>query len=161
MKLSRRYRVGVVRPSSITYARAIAVCGKAENPDIETARFFLASARDDDIEPTVFMYSAAIWTAERSGDYKAAIEILCEMQSLNNIQANTICYNGVLSALAQHGRDGEALALYEEMRENNCVPTVSTYNVSCSSRASGHVSTPDLIKLPSIRHSQLLSETPL
>jgi len=56
MRLSRRYRVGVIPPSKVTFTRAIAVCRKAR--DIESARFFLSSARNDGVDPDAFMYSA-------------------------------------------------------------------------------------------------------
>lgn len=130
MQLSRRYRVGVVRPSSITYARAIAVCRRAEAPDVESARFFLASARKDpSIEPTVFMFSAAIWTAERSGNYSMAKQFLDEMKA-EGIAANSISYTGVISAAAKNGQVDKAIALWEEMKSRGCVPTTATYNVS-------------------------------
>lgn len=120
--------MGVVRPSNITYARAIAVCRKADIPDVETARFFLSSARNDGVEPTVFMYTAAIWTAERSGNYTFAAEVLQEMKS-QGVKANCISYTGVISAAARGGRVDEAIALYEEFKEGG-VPSPAMYNVS-------------------------------
>lgn len=56
MRLSRRNRYGVVLPNHITFTKAITVCRRAK--DVESARFFLSSARSDGIEPDVFMYSA-------------------------------------------------------------------------------------------------------
>ena len=129
MHLSRRKRVGVVRPSNITYARAIAVCRRAQAPDVETARFFLTSARKDGVEPTVFMYSAAIWTAERSGNYSVAKDFLDEMQE-KGIPANSISYTGVIAAAARNAQAKEAIMLWEEMKVNGCVPSGATYNVS-------------------------------
>ena len=93
MHLSRRYRVGVVRPNQIIYARLVAVCTKADVPDMESARFFLSSARKDGINPTVYMYTAAIWTAERSGNYTFANEILQEMKD-EGVEANSVSYAG-------------------------------------------------------------------
>lgn len=121
--------MGVVKPTSITYARAIAVCRKAQVPDVESARFFLESAREDGVDATVFMYSAAIWTAESAGDWEAALAMLHEMES-NDITPNTISYNGVISAMARQGRGHEAMSLYQQMRAKNlCRPTVHTYKV--------------------------------
>lgn len=129
MQMSRRKRVGVVRPSSITYARAIAVCRRAQAPDVESARFFLDSARKNGVEPTIFMYSAAIWTAERSGNYSVAKDFLHEMQD-QGISANSISYTGVIAAAAKNAQVEEAIALWEEMKVRGCVPTGATYNVS-------------------------------
>lgn len=127
MQLSRRYRVGVVRPSNITYARAIAVCSKADVPDVESARFFLSSARSDGVEPTVFMYSAAIWTAERSGNYSFAKEILEEMKA-EDVEPNSISYTGVISTAARAGRLEEAMAVYSEFKKCGGAPSAATYN---------------------------------
>ena len=128
IKLTRRHRVGVVQPSSITYARAIAVCRKAEVPDVGSAQFFLEAARKDGVGATVFMYSAAIWTAERSGDCGAALQMLHEMKSVG-VDANIVCYNGVLSTLARQGHISEAIEVYEEMKDNRCRPTATTFKV--------------------------------
>jgi len=127
MQLSRRYRMGVVRPSNITYARAIAVCSKADAPDVESARFFLSSSRNDGVEPTVFMYSAAIWTAERCGNYSFAKEILEEMKA-EGVEPNSISYTGVISAAARAGCLEEALAVYWEFRKGGGAPSAATYN---------------------------------
>lgn len=56
MRLTRRYRVGVIPPSKATFTRAITVCRKARN--VESARFFLSGARNDGVDPDAFMYSA-------------------------------------------------------------------------------------------------------
>jgi len=133
MHLSRRHRLGVVRPCSITYARAVAVCRRAEVPDVESVRFFLESAQKDEIKPTVFMYSAAIWTAERSGNYTVAKHFLEEMQA-KGVRPNTICYTGVISAASKNGQVEEASLLWKEMTRRGCMPTVATYNVSASNK---------------------------
>ena len=56
MRLTRRYRVGVIPPTARTYTKAIHVCRTAR--DVECARFFLDSARNDGFEPDMYMYSA-------------------------------------------------------------------------------------------------------
>ena len=122
--------MGVVRPSNITYARAIAVCRKADIPDVETARFFLSSARKDGVEPTVFMYTAAIWTAERCGNFTYAAEILEEMKS-QGVEANSISYTGAISAAARAGEVHEAVALYKEFKKDGA-PSAAMYNVSAA-----------------------------
>ncbi|CAB9519440.1 Pentatricopeptide repeat-containing protein [Seminavis robusta] len=127
MHLSRRHRVGVVRPNQITYARLIAVCTKADVPDIDTARFFLESARKDGIEPTVFMYTAAIWTAEKTANYTVAREFWDEMKQ-ERVVPNAVSYSGVISAAARAGLMHEAITLYREMKSAGCSPTVATYN---------------------------------
>ena len=134
MQLSRRYRVGVVVPSNITYARAIAVCRKPEFPDVETARFFLSSARIDGVEPTVFMYTAAIWTAEKDGNYDIAAEILEEMKS-RGVAANSVSYTGAISAAARAGYVDEAMALFRESKQDGVRPSAAMYNVSGTYKA--------------------------
>ena len=56
MRLSRRNRYNVVPPNQVTFTKAITVCRKAR--DVESARFFLSSAKSDGIEPDVYMYTA-------------------------------------------------------------------------------------------------------
>ena len=140
MRLSRRYRIGVVLPTNITYARAIAVCRKASTPDVETARHFLETARDDGIEPTLFMYSAAIWTAAAAIDPNSALEFFNEMKD-QGVTPNTICYNGVISSLAMHHLYIPVLNLFNEMKESGQEPTVSTYSVSFGNACSRFIFT--------------------
>lgn len=124
--------MGVVRPNEIIYARLIAVCSKAEVPDIETARFFLTSARKDGIRSTVFMYTSAIWTAERSANFAFAKEVLAEMKA-EGVAANSVSYAGVISTAAKSGLVDEAFALYEESKSAGCSAIAATYNVSTRS----------------------------
>ena len=56
MRLSRQYRVGVVTPTSVTFANAISACGRGDVPDLESARYFLDMALQDGIQPTVFKF---------------------------------------------------------------------------------------------------------
>jgi hypothetical protein len=59
MRLSRRYRRGVVAPNHHTYTRAITVCRKAR--DLQSALFFLNRAKEDGLKPDVFMFTAGKW----------------------------------------------------------------------------------------------------
>lgn len=129
MRLSRRNRYGAVPPSNITYTYAIASCRKAPVPDLDTARFFLRNALDDGVIPDVFMYSAAIWTAEKKGDSDAALQFLEDIKA-SNCTPNIVSYNGVISALAVTGKYEQAVAAFVEMKERNVRPTSMTYMVS-------------------------------
>lgn len=124
MRMSRRYRYGAVPPTSFTYTHAISACRK--NSDIESALEFLESARDDGIEPNVYMYSAAIWCCGSDGD--KAMELLEEMRN-TGCTPNVVSYNGVLSSLALEGRAEEALSLFEELKDNNLKPIRLTFQV--------------------------------
>ena len=97
--------------------------------DLDTAWFFLRSALDDGIAPDVYMYSAAIWTAEKKGDSAAAIQLLEEMKSLN-CTPNFVSYNGVISALTRAGLHERAVALFVEMKERKVKATSMTFMVS-------------------------------
>jgi pentatricopeptide repeat protein len=77
---------------------------------------FLEMARDDGIEPNVFMYSAAIWTAEACREPDVALHLLDEMKE-SSCPPNDISYLGVLSALAYDGRAHDAVELFQEMKE--------------------------------------------
>jgi pentatricopeptide repeat protein len=59
IRLTRRHRFGVVRPSAITYTKAIAACRKSRN--VEHAKAFLTMARNDGIPPDSFMYSSGMF----------------------------------------------------------------------------------------------------
>lgn len=128
MRMSRRHRYGAVPPTSITYTHAITAC--RQSADVESARFLLDSARNDGIEPNVYMYSAAIWSCGNDGD--SALELLDEMRS-NDCAPNIVSYNGVLSALALQASAEEALSLFEEMKDDKLKPNRVTFHVSgCS-----------------------------
>lgn len=125
MRLSRRYRYGAVPPNSITYTHAISAC----RSDVESVRFLLDLARNDGLEPNVYMYSAAIWSCGDDAD--AALDILEQMQMAdNNCAPNVVSYNGVISSLAIQGRAEEALSLFEEMKDANVKPNRITFQVS-------------------------------
>jgi pentatricopeptide repeat protein len=132
MQLSRRYRVGAVSPTMVSYTKAIKVCRKAK--DVESARYFLKSATNNGIEPDVIMYSAAIWAAAGAGDSSAALEFLKSMES-NGCQPNIVSYNGVIAAFASCGNAGAAVATYEEILSRGLRPTLTTYNyITASAR---------------------------
>ena len=138
MRLTRRNREGVILPNSVTYTNAIARCRKASTNDdpivrksaLEIALVMLDLARDGTLDSNgrsvdlnVFVYSAAIWTAEAVGDYVTAIKLLREMKC----SANNICYDGVISALSQRGLYREALYFYYEMQSLGLSSTWKTY----------------------------------
>ena len=130
MRLSRRERYTKVKPTSVTYTNAITVCRKANPPDLPRARKFLESAIREGIKPNVFMYSAAIWCAECSGDADAAVTFLDEMRSsvpARRCNPNGVTYDGCMSALASEGRYREVIELYQEMKDRNIEPLPSAY----------------------------------
>jgi pentatricopeptide repeat protein len=129
MRLSRRHRTGASPPTSVTYAHAISACQKAETPDVDSARLLLKWARDDAIEPTVFMYASAIWTAERSSNCAVALELFDEMKMVG-CSPNAVAYDGVISAVSKQGNAAQAIALYEKMKSDGLKPTLVTYKVS-------------------------------
>lgn len=142
--MSRRHRYGVVPPSNITYTHAISSCRTTANVDM--ARFFLDSARDDGIEPNVYMYSAAIWSCGDNAD--AALEFLEDMRA-NNCTPNIVSYNGVITALASQGRAEEALSLVEEMKDKHLNPNRITFQKLASAIRS---STDDISKSEMLQH---------
>jgi pentatricopeptide repeat protein len=129
MRNSRRHRHGATPPSRITYTHAISACRKAHVPDLETSLYFLETAQSDGIEPNVFMYSAAIWTAERCGDADVALGILDKMKEIRCVP-NAVTYLGVISTLATDGRPEEAIVLFEEMKGHGIDPTDQIFSVS-------------------------------
>lgn len=129
MRLSRRYRDGAVPPTNVTYAYAISVCQKTSPPDLKGAERFLEWARSDGVEPSVFMYASAIWTAERSGNNEKALALFDEMRSIG-CTPNSVAYDGVISALSYQGDLHVALDLYSDMKSNGILPTLTTVRVS-------------------------------
>jgi pentatricopeptide repeat protein len=115
MRLSRRSRYDAVPPNNVTYAHAINVCQKADNPDLNGAELFLRWAEADGIKLNVFMYSSAIWTAQRCGNWRKALEYFQEMER-SSCDANSVAYNGVLSAFCSSGDTSKVMALYRDMK---------------------------------------------
>ena len=129
MRLSRRSRLGSVPPNNVTYAHAINVCQKAETPDMKSAEMFLQWAEDDGVEPTVYMYASAIWVAQRCGNCLKALEVFGQMES-KGCKANSVAFNGVISALCDHGNVERAVKLFELMKNRNQRLSKGTAKVS-------------------------------
>jgi pentatricopeptide repeat domain-containing protein 1 len=129
MRLSRRHRHGAVPPTSVTYAHALHVCQKPEMPDLECTERLLSWARDDAIQPTVFMYASAIWAAQRAGNCFKAMEYFQEMESAG-CRANAVTYNGAVSALCGHGEVTRAVAMYEDMKDQGYQLSGASFRVS-------------------------------
>jgi pentatricopeptide repeat domain-containing protein 1 len=124
MQLSRRYRVGAVPPGHIAYTLAIAVCRKAK--DVDSARFFLGSARNNGIAPDLYMYSAAVWAAAGAGDISSALDFLADMEK-NGIPPNIVSYNGIIAAYASDGKADEALNIFDETVRKGLDATRTTF----------------------------------
>eukprot|EP01083_Nonionella_stella_P216267 777583_1 len=92
-----------------------------------TALDLLHQAEIDGIHPNVFMYSAAIWTAEQCGDCKAALFLL-DAVNRNKCRPNAVSYDGVISTLSQEGKFLEACAIFKSMKKDNIRPTAITFN---------------------------------
>jgi len=130
MRLSRRERYSSVVPTTVTYTNAITVCRRAEPPDLLRARQFLENAIREGVAPNVFMYSAAIWTAERCSDPDAALAFLHEMKSSTpsrHCKPNAVTYDGCVSAFASKGKYKEVMQLLQEMKDLGIAWTPVTY----------------------------------
>lgn len=139
MRMSRRRRSNLIAPTSVTYTNAITACRKSNPPDLEAAkRLFEIATKSDAIIPNVYIYSALIWTAERSKDANEALQIFYDMKS-RKCKPNVVSYDGVISALTNKVVDGEgdshillesletATKLFEEMKKSGVTPTTVTY----------------------------------
>jgi pentatricopeptide repeat protein len=142
MRLSRRHRYGAIPPTNVTYAHAIRVCQRAARPDLDTVNILLQWAKDDRVEPTRFMYSPAIWTAQTCGDVKRCLELYEEMKGYG-FPADSLALNGVLSVLANHRGEQQALEFYDFMKDQGSTVFESSFrrlvsviqnNVNCSSQ---------------------------
>ncbi len=134
MRLSRRNREGAVVPNSVSFTNAINRCRvfitKCESIDerdtvLDIALTLLDLAGHDNLNK--YVYSAAIWTAEAVGNYQVACSLL---RGMKNCTPNNVCYDGVISSLAQHGLHREALYFYFEMKKKGLSATRKTYQVS-------------------------------
>lgn len=75
MRLTRRNREGVVLPNSVSFTNAISRCRVASTSDdlesresaLDIAITLLDCAKTFEVDLNVFVYSAAIWTAEAVG----------------------------------------------------------------------------------------------
>ena len=116
MRLSRRNRYGAIPPTAVTYAHAINVCQRAKIPDLKTANQLINWAKDDRIQPTVFIFASAIWTAQRCGDLSRCLELYEEMERMGCI-ANGVVLNGILSALCDNGMYTKALEIFDLIKD--------------------------------------------
>ncbi len=141
-----------MHPTTVTYTNAIGACKRAEVPDITMAVQLLREAEIDGVKPNVFMYSAAIWTAESCGDSKRALLLMDEMKRAK-CRPNAVSYDGgklykadipllfsfvsisdfssskwcctfvVISTLSQAGSFLEACAVFKGMKQDGINPT--------------------------------------
>jgi len=118
MRMSRRNRYGAIPPNSITYAHAISVCQRAIIPDLVTVNQFLNWANDDQVEPTVFMYASAIWTAQRCGDLSRCLELYDELERAG-CRPNGVVLNGVLAALCDDGDHSRAMEIFHFLKDRD------------------------------------------
>ena len=138
MRLTRRNRDGIVIPNSISYTNAISRCRKASiSSDPETRQYafdiaftLFELAKESSLDKTnpeknlnVYLYSSLIWVAESVGNYKAAVQLLRDMECT----PNSICYEGVISALSVRGLHREALYFYYEMQKLGIQGTRNIY----------------------------------
>jgi pentatricopeptide repeat protein len=123
MRLSRRFRNDSVPPTNVTYAHAVHVCHRAPEPDLESAMELLEWARDDRIVPTAFMYSPAIWTAQRCGNHSRAIELFGEMEE-SGCTPDGFSMNGLVCAVCGKGDETLAISLFQAMKKrgHNVMP---------------------------------------
>lgn len=129
MRFSRRNRFGANPPTNVTYTLAINVCQKAEVIDLKLVDLLLAWAEDDGIAPTVFMYSSAIWAAQKVGDCGKAIAYFSTMERVG-CEPNAVVFDGLISALGEKGDVEEAIKLYERTRGLKNEVSPSTMKVS-------------------------------
>ena len=113
MRLTRRHRTNVIRPSLRTYSRAIAVCRKFG--DLQTAFRLFEWVKDDGLQPDVYVYSAVIWTAAEAGDNNSASWLIEEMKNAG-VAPNIVSYNGLLSAHAAVGNFDQLVMSFEEVQ---------------------------------------------
>jgi pentatricopeptide repeat domain-containing protein 1 len=114
MRLTKRHRYHQVPPTTKSYTLAIKAC----RDDFDSARYLLDNSIHDGIDPpNVFMYSAAIWTAERCGLPNEAMALLEEMK-IKGVAPNAVSYGGVLSALSKAGRPLDAVEMFLELKDN-------------------------------------------
>ena len=125
MRLSRRNRYNVVRPTAKTYARAIAVCRRAKN--VQKAMEFLERAVDDGITLDSYLYTAAMWSAAESKEPKVAEKLLEEMMIEHDLSPTVVTFNAIIAAHAKLGNVQAATSFYERLLESNLVPNTSTF----------------------------------
>lgn len=115
------------KPTTVTYTNAISACRRSEPPDVKTAMNLIQKATEHNIQANVYMYSAAIWTAERHKDWHAASTLLESMKSSQHCSSNAVVYEGVISAHATCGKFHTAIELFQEMKDSDITPSSTVY----------------------------------
>jgi pentatricopeptide repeat domain-containing protein 1 len=92
---------------------------------LETVNELLEWAKDDNIEPSVFMIGSAIWTDQRCGDLNRCIELYEELER-SGCGTNAVVMNGVLSALCDVGEQSKALKFFDQMKDRNFQASAAT-----------------------------------
>ena len=129
MRLSRRHRYGAIPPTNVTYTHAINVCQRAQSPDLASAELLMSWAEADAIAPTVIMYSSVIWTAQRCGRWKKALQYFWEM-NMSDCDINDVTYNGLLSAMCASDDASTIMELYRDMKVRGHLVSGATVKVS-------------------------------
>ncbi|KAM7528283.1 hypothetical protein LguiB_031693 [Lonicera macranthoides] len=83
--------------------------------------------RERQIEPDVVTYRTAINGLCKSGNTKAAIELLRSMGK-HNFEADNHCYSMIIDSLCKDRMVSDAMSLFAEMTEKGLSPDVVTYS---------------------------------
>merc|ERR1719335_1759249 len=110
-----------VQANTITYNTMIDACARCGAMD--RVPQLLADMKAADLSPDQITYGTLVKGHCLSGSVDQAFEILAEMRTVGKHKPDEILYNCLLDGCAKEHRLEDAMALYEEMKQENVLPS--------------------------------------
>ncbi|CAK9025090.1 Pentatricopeptide repeat-containing protein 10 [Durusdinium trenchii] len=132
LELMHEMKLAKVRCNDFTYNAAISAAGRAAQWQISLA--LLEEMTSAAVQASLFSYSACTSACQRSEHWEAALALFGGME---NLRANHVVYNGVLSACAVTGSWTLALHFLEEMHRSSTSRSSVSYAITICTCADG------------------------
>ena len=125
-ELSRRHYV----VGQHAYTSLMSCCAKIG--DVEQAKRFLSSMKEDKVEPNQYILTAFIATCSKAKNYKDALTMFDYMRSCpatdrNCKRPNRYTYEALILAAGNAGKLDDAFAIFSDMMEDGFAPDASSF----------------------------------
>lgn len=117
------------------YSSVIRGLGKDQRLDAAIALYQWLRRKSDDgngaIRPNIFIYNGLLGAIKHAEKFDFVDSVLNDM-TMEGIPSNIITYNTLMAIYIEHGREVEALGLFEELPKKGLIPTPASYSTALS-----------------------------
>lgn len=117
------------------YSSVIRGLGKDQKLDAAIALYQWLKRKSYDgysaMRPNIFIYNSLLGAIKQAENFDFVDSVLNDM-TMEGISPNIITYNTLMAIYIEHGREVEALSLFEELPKKVLVPTPASYSTAMS-----------------------------